>query len=188
MATGTTDAADRGVPRGAGRGGAALYALSFTLFGVSVSKTALAIMAPADAARCVNFHAVDYLAVVVSGMIAGLATGDGPVRIADAAAAALFPDRDPVRRRARLRRAAAAGLALSLWAPLLWLLPGPGSVVDGHRRLLAAVETALYGMGFLQQAAWSITLNRRSWMGLLISPALALMMISNGLTTRGWCR
>lgn len=187
MATGAREAVDHGVPRVAGRGRAALYALSFALFGVSVSRTVLAVIKPADAARCVNPHALDYLAITLSGMLAGLATGDGPARIADAASAALSPDRSSVRI-ARLRRVAAAGLALSLWTPFLWLLPGSGTVIDGHRRLLAAIETALYGMGFLQQAAWQITLNRRSWLGLLISPMLALMMIANGLTARGWCQ
>ena len=99
----------------------------------------------------------------------------------------LLPDAGDGGRLAVLRGAAAVALLVTLGATLLWVRPGLDRFLDLHRPLLIEADLLLYAMGIVDGAAWHALLDRDAWLGLLLVPAMALMVLSGGVVGRGWC-
>ncbi|WP_430626247.1 hypothetical protein [Sulfobacillus thermotolerans] len=59
--------------------------------------------------------------------------------------------------------------------------------IDTHIPLLVEADLLLYLMGVIAGSSWYIILDRQSWLGLLVTPAMALMIIGSVLAGHGWC-
>ena len=166
---------------------AAGVALSLAAYAAAVSGHWQAAGRRGDALGCPLPQAVESVAVAWAGLLAGVAVGGLLVGSGRTLLHGLLPQLDDEARQAVLRWASALVLVVSTAASVLWVRPGLDLFVASHRPLLVEVDLLLYGMGVLAGAAWSALLDRDAWLGLLLAPAMALMLISTGVVGRGWC-
>jgi len=162
-------------------------ALALLCYAAAVSSPWQAASSRADARGCVLPHALQAQTVVFAGLLGGLALGALLVGSARALLRALLPQADERRRGAALVAAAGAELLISMASSVLWVRPGFDRFLDHHRPLLVETDLLLFLTGLADGAAWSALLDREGWLGLLIAPAMALMLISSGVVGRGWC-
>lgn len=166
---------------------AAGLGLSLGVYAAAVLGHWQAATAAADALGCALPRAVQDQAVVFAGLLAGLVLGPALTASARSLLRGLLPEAGDGARQGALRGAAAVALLLTLATTLLWVRPGLDRFLDAHRPLLVEVDLLLYAMGLVDGAAWHALLDRDAWLGLLLVPAMALMVLSGGVVGRGWC-
>jgi hypothetical protein len=166
---------------------AAGVALSLLVYAAAVLGRWQAASARADALGCALPRAVEDQLVVFAGLILGLVLGPALTGSARSLLRGLLPEAGEGGRLAVLRGAAAVALLVTLASALLWVRPGLDRFLDLHRPLLVEADLLLYGMGVVDGAAWHALLDRDAWLGLLLVPAMALMVLSGGVVGRGWC-
>ncbi len=162
-------------------------ALSLGVYAVAVLGAVDRAATQADRLGCVDLQAVQDQVVIVAGLLAGLALGATLGRWARAAAAALLPAAPEARRLAAVRLASLVAIAAATAVNALWVDPRVGAFIGLHRPLLVEADLLLYLMGTLAGGAWYALLDRQGWLGLLVAPAMALMLVSTGVVGRGWC-
>ncbi len=161
--------------------------LSALLYAAAVAGPWQAASGRADVLGCALPHAVEDQAIVLGGLVLGLGLGDLLAGSARSLLRALLPQSDDPARTSVLRGAAAVALLVALAANVLWVRAPLDLFLDRHRPLLVEVDLLLYAMGVADGAAWHALLDRDAWFGLLLVPAMALMLVSGGVTGRGWC-
>jgi hypothetical protein len=141
----------------------------------------------ADLQGCVETLAIAIQLLMLAGAVAGLAVGRPAVAGADQAVRALMPGAGAARRAAYLRGGAWAVILLAAASSALWVAPAVDLALDSHRALLVEADLLLYTMGVLAGIGWRALLDRDGWLGLLLMPAMALMVLGSGVVGRGWC-
>jgi hypothetical protein len=166
-----------------------LWALvpSLAVYAAAVSGRWQRVATQADRLGCVDPHAVAYQAIVLAGLVAGLALGPTLGSWAGSAAAALLPDASEQRRAGFVQAAAWILILVGMAGSLLGIDPSLNLFLDVHRAALVEADLLLYGMGLLSGAGWRSLLGSGGWLGLLLTPAMALMMIGGGIVGSGWC-
>jgi len=169
--------------------GSRLLALlgSLALYGGAVSGLLQRLSTQADRLGGVDAHAVQDQLLLVAGLLAGLAVGPAIARWVHAGATALLPAAPKGRRLAFVRAVAFSAITAATAVNVLWVDPRVGLFIDLHRALLVEADLLLYLMGLLAGGAWYLLLDRQGWLGLLVAPAMALMLVSTGVVGRGWC-
>jgi hypothetical protein len=160
---------------------------SLLAYAAAVSGRWQAVAARGDRLGCVEAHVVAYQAIVLAGLLAGLALGPALGRWAAAAAGALLPAASARRRAVFVQGAAWTLILVGMAGSLLGVDPAVNVFLDVHRAALVEADLLLYGMGLLSGAAWRALLGPGGWLGLLLTPAAALMMIGGGIVGSGWC-
>jgi hypothetical protein len=160
---------------------------SLLLYAAAVSDPLRTAGYLADLRGCVEAHAIQIQALMLAGVIAGLAVGAPALAGAGQALRALMPGAAAARRAAYLRGAAWALILLSAATNALWVAPAINLALDTHRALLVEADVLLYAMGVLAGIGWHALLDRDGWLGLLLMPAMGLMILSSGVVGRGWC-
>jgi hypothetical protein len=164
-----------------------LLALSVAVYAAAVLGRWRDAVARADARGCVDAHAVQDQALLLAGLLAGLALAGAVLPWGHRLVRGLLPQADPGRRLALVRAAAGVAVALGGAANFLWAAAPLDRFLDAHRLLLAEADLAIYGMGTVAGIAWSALLGREGWLCLLVMPAMGLMWISAGVVGSGWC-
>lgn len=162
-------------------------ALSVLVFVAAVSGRWQGVAERADRLGCVDPHVVAYQAIVLAGLLAGLAFGASLGYGATAAAAALLPAAAEPRRAAFVQAAAWILILVGMGGSLLGIDPTVNLFLDLHRAALVEADLLLYGMGLLSGASWRTLLGASGWVGLLLTPSMALMLIGGGIVGSGWC-
>lgn len=162
-------------------------AVSVCLYAAAVAVTVRRAEWRADLRGCVELHAAVYQVLLAAGLALGLAAGTAVAPWTAAAARSLLPGAADGRRTAFVRAAALVVIALCLAANALWTNPAVNLFIDGHRAVLVETDVLLYGMGAAAGAAWFLLLDRYGWLGALLMPAMAFMLVGAAFTGSGWC-
>ncbi|SMC02155.1 hypothetical protein SAMN00768000_0373 [Sulfobacillus thermosulfidooxidans DSM 9293] len=141
----------------------------------------------ADSKGCVDNHTLQYTAILMTGLLGGLALGPWVLKWSTSAIKALMPDTPDEIRYRRIKALSIAFILLGMAVDFLWIIPALNVFIDQHTPLLVEVDLILYLMGAIAGASWYIILDRQSWLGLLVTPAMALMIIGSVLAGHGWC-
>ncbi len=141
----------------------------------------------ADQRGCVDNHAVQYTAILLTGVLGGLALGPWVLRWSASAMKALIPDTSDNIRYRRIKALSVTFILLGMAVDFIWIIPALNVFIDHHIPLLVEVDLILYLMGAIAGSSWYIILDRQSWLGLLVTPAMALMIIGSVLAGHGWC-
>ncbi len=160
---------------------------SVALYAAVVSRPAQDATTAADRLGCVDAHAVGVQALMMAGLLAGWIFGETAVRWVTLAAQALLPWASDQRRRAYVRAVAFAAIAGGGAVNFLWVNPAVNLFIDVHRPLFVEASLLVYLMGVAGGAAWFLLLDWQGWLGFLVTPAMALMLVSAGVVGRGWC-
>jgi hypothetical protein len=162
-------------------------ALSFLGYAGAVSYHIQHLSYLADRSGCVDNHTLQYTAILLSGLLGGLALGPWVLRWSGSALAALMPAASEEMRYRRIKTLSVALILLGMAIDFLWIMPSLNLFIDTHIPLLVEADLLLYFMGAIAGASWYIILDRQAWLGLLITPAMALMIIGSVLAGHGWC-
>ncbi len=182
--------------QGAGRGHEAnagrewryvAVAISFVVYAAAVSYHIQHLSYLADRGGCVDNHTLQYTAILLAGLLGGLAMGPWVLQWSSSALKALMPQAPEAMRTRRIKALAVALILLGMAIDFLWIMPSLNLFIDTHIPLLVEADLLLYVMGAIAGASWYIILDRQSWLGLLITPAMALMIIGSVLSGHGWC-
>lgn len=141
----------------------------------------------ADRRGCIDVHGLQYTALVFAGMLAGLALGPWLIRWARRGVRAFMPELTEDGALRRIRSTAVGFILLGMLLDIGWIVPSFNLFIDLHRILTVEVEIILYAMGIGAGAAWYAILDRQGWLGLLITPLMALMLLGSSLARHGWC-
>lgn len=161
--------------------------LSVLVYAAAVSGRLQHANLRADLRGCVELHAVVYQVILLAGLGAGLAAGPAGARAAAAVTRSLLPAATDARRLAWIRGAAFAFIGLAMASNALWTGPAVNLFIDTHRLILLEADVLLYGMGVGAGIGWYLLLDRYGWMGALLMPAMAFMLVGAGFTGAGWC-
>ncbi|HVB09890.1 MAG TPA: hypothetical protein VNM16_05925 [Bacillota bacterium] len=161
--------------------------LSLLLYAAAVSAPLRSAGALADRSGCVEAHAVVIQLLMLAGVVGGLAVGAPAISGVQRALQAMMPGADAAQRAGYLRGLAWALILLSAATNALWVAPALNMALDAQRALLVEADVLLYAMGVLAGIGWHALLDRDGWLGLLLMPAMALMILSSGVIGRGWC-
>ncbi|MCL6597051.1 MAG: hypothetical protein K6V73_12735 [Firmicutes bacterium] len=161
--------------------------LSLLVYAAVVSHPATRWVVASDRLGCVDPHALVDTAVLLAGVVLGLAWGADAVRAAYAGADALLSEASPPRRRAYVRTLAVLTVVLGMAVNVLWILPSLNLFVDRHAALAVEVDVLVYLMGALAGAAWHAILDRQAWVGALVTAAMSLMVVGGVLSQHAWC-
>ena len=163
-------------------------------FGVSLASYALAVSLgiqhlsyQADQKGCVDQHTLQYSWILLTGVVAGIAVGPWLFHWTKRAVNALMPGVNETIRQKRIRAVAIGFILLGMAVDFLWIIPSLNLFIDLHRPLLVEADVILYSMGTISGASWYVVLDRQAWLGLLIMPAMALMIVGSVLSRHGWC-
>lgn len=163
------------------------FGLSIGLFAVAAVHGWDMLAIQADRHGCVDVHGLEYVLFVVAGMFIGFAVGpwvrDRAARVAEI----ILPEHDARARMRRVNALATLFILLGMLVDGFWIAPAFNVFIDTHRALMVEADLVLYGMGALSGAGWYWLLDRQSWLGLVATPAMALMIIGSVLTTHSWC-
>lgn len=161
---------------------------------VSLLGYALAVSYPvqhlsylADRGGCVDNHTLQYTGILLAGLVGGLALGPWVLKWSGTALQALMPQVTANIRYRRLKRLSVALILLGMAIDFLWIVPSLNLFIDQHSPLLVEVDLLLYLMGATSGSSWYIILDRQSWLGILVTPAMSLMIIGSVLAGHGWC-
>ncbi len=161
--------------------------ISFLGYAAAVSYHIQHLSYLADRHGCVDNHTLQYTAILVAGLLGGLALGPWVLRWSSSAIKALMPDASDEMRMRRIKAVSVALILLGMAVDFLWIIPSLNVFIDTHVPLLVEVDLLLYLMGVIAGASWYIILDRQAWLGLLVTPAMALMIIGSVLAGHGWC-
>ncbi len=168
-------------------GRVAVAVLSVAVYAAAVMRGVQRAQHLADLRGCVELHAALYQVILLAGLALGLAAGPVLAPWATAAARALMPEASPARRTGWVRRVAVVALVLSTASSVLWTNAGLNLFIDSHRIVLVEADVLLYAMGAISGIAWYLLLDRHGWLGVLLMPAMAFMIVSAAFTGSGWC-
>ncbi len=141
----------------------------------------------ADLGGCVDDHTLQYTGILLAGLLGGLALGPWVLKWATGALKALMPQVPEAVRYHRLKTLSVAFILLGMAIDFLWIVPSLNLFIDQHVPLLVEVDLLLYLMGAISGSSWYIILDRQSWLGILVTPAMSLMIIGSVLSGHGWC-
>lgn len=156
-------------------------------FALAATRTWAEMALAADQHGCVDVHGLEYVIFLLAGMLLGFAAGPWVRRSGSALGRVLLPDLDE---RSRIRRITGLATLLILLGMVIdgfWLAPAFNLFIDTHRPLLVEADLTMYSMGALSAAGWYWILDRQSWIGLVATAAMALMVIGSVLSTHSWC-
>lgn len=168
--------------RAAGWGLAALL-----LYAAAVARPVTALVRGADAAGCIDPHALDYGVLVLAGTLGGLGAGPLLEPGIAGAARALVPRGQEAAARRLARTAAVLAVLVAMAGQLWWISPVVNAFVDAHRVLLVETEVSLFAMGVLNGTAWVMLWRRAAWLGLVVTAGAGFMVMSSVLNAHGWC-
>lgn len=163
------------------------FLLSLVSYALAVSYRVQQVSTKSDQRGCVDPHALQYSWILLTGVIAGLAVGPWLVSWARRGTRAFMTQVDEASRWHRIRAVAISFILLGMAIDFLWVIPRLNVFIDLHRPLLVEVDVILYAMGTLSGASWFAILDRQSWLGLLVTLAMSLMIMSSVLSGHGWC-
>lgn len=161
--------------------------VSFVSYAVAVSYHIQHLSDIADAHGCVDNHTLQYTFILIAGLLGGLALGPWVARWSSSALKALMPDSSEEMRTRRIKALSIALILLGMAVDFLFIIPSLNVFIDTHIPLLVEADLLLYLMGVIAGSSWYIILDRQSWLGLLVTPAMALMIIGSVLAGHGWC-
>ena len=161
-------------------------AASIALFAATVAAPLQALSTHMNSSQLVSLQAVQFLLILIAGMLLALPFATRIARVANAFAKALLQTASDRDRLSYLRRAASAVVIFGMAVSLVWTSPTVNSFVELHRGVLIESDLLVYLMGLLTAAAWSVLLGDRAWYSLLFTPSLAMMTIANILARHSW--
>ena len=167
-------------------GRALLITLSLALYALLVWTHTLSFIMRSDVGGHVTWHALQFLGIFTSAMLCGIAIGQQAQKVTRTALVALQPNQPDIRVDRMLKTAARIVIAMGMMYAFLWISPALNRFLDAHPPLLVEGDSLLYVMGAATGASWAILYGRRAWLGLLVSPVLSLLVISNALVTQSW--
>ncbi len=167
-----------------------LLSLSFLTYGIFVSSPVTNLCNQEIMRGTLCAQAVQYIGVMFSGMLTGVAVGpwleDTSYRMWLALRNSVAKE-DAARYLARyLQRVSVIIVLVACAANVLALLPGLNEFVDLHSALKDEIVLLTYAMGILAGAAWFMVLHRRAGWGLVVSCAMSLMIVGNILSIHSW--
>ncbi|MCL4494266.1 MAG: hypothetical protein M1294_05555 [Firmicutes bacterium] len=164
-------------------------ALIFSLAGyaAAVSYPIQSLSYLADRGGCVDNHTLQYTGILLAGLLGGLALGPWVLKWSASALRALLPQVSEDLRYRRLKALSVAFILLGMAIDFLWIVPSLNLFIDRHTPLLVEVDLILYLMGAIAGSSWYVILDRQSWLGILVTPAMSLMIIGSVLSGHGWC-
>ena len=163
-----------------------IVVLSLAGYACAVSGPVVGWNTAPDATEHVMVHVLQYVAVLVTGVLLGMAAGPWFERGLVALLQALQPQWTEAQQRVRLRAIAYSIIGLSLIPSFLWVVSALNLFVDLHRGLAVEADVLIYLMGVLVGGSWVVLLRKSAWFGLLLSPAMTLMVLSNVLVRHTW--
>lgn len=161
-------------------------ALSLALYALLVWTRTRQFVEHSDLDGRVTWHALQFLGIFVVAILCGIAVGPRAQSMAQVALAGLQPNNPDEDIDRTLKTVARIVIAMGMMYPFLWIAPSLNRFLDVHLPLLVEADTLLYVMGIVTGVGWFILYEQRAWLGLLASPALSLLVISNALVTHSW--
>lgn len=141
---------------------------------------------PSDVRDMVWPHVTVYFLLLNGGLWLGMATGGSLLPVVQAVTQAMLPGSTEASRTATVRAISAAVVATGVLSAALWTVLSWNLFIDGHRGVMAEEDVALYLMGALTGVAWHALLDSRWWLGLWLTPAMALMVAAHTLSRFAW--
>lgn len=163
------------------------FLMSLASYALAVSVRIQRLSNLADKRGCVDQHTLQYSWILLTGVVAGIAAGPWLYHWVQRGVRAFMPNASETLRLKRIKAVAVGFIILGMAVDFLWIIPSLNLFVDMHRPLLVEADVILYGMGTISGASWFALLDRQAWLGLLIMPAMALMIIGSVLSRHGWC-
>lgn len=160
--------------------------LSLALYAVLVWTRTRQLVEKSDLGGDVTWHALQFLGIFTVAILCGIAIGPRAQTMARAALSGLLPNHPDADIERTQKIVARIVIAMGMMYPFLWIAPSLNRFLDVHLPLLVEADALLYVMGILAGTAWWILSGQRAWLGLLASPALSLLVISNALVTHSW--
>ncbi|KPV40899.1 hypothetical protein [Alicyclobacillus ferrooxydans] len=139
-----------------------------------------------DAAVCASYHSLQYGGMMLGGVALGIAVAH-PVSVG---LRALIRNLQVARQsdvQATLEKLAWGALIVAMLPALLWVVSPVNLFVDVHPGLMVEADLIVLLMGIVSGTAWMVLLGRRSWLGIIISASMILMLVGSILTRHSWC-
>lgn len=159
---------------------------SLTLYGVAVSGPINAFCTRETVQGSLSVQGIQYVLIVLSGMLLGIAIGPWLERVSHGIWRLLTQPASSVGFRRSQTTICVTILSVSFIVNLLFLLPWLNRFVDIHSGLKTEVVLLTYAMGVLTGGAWYMLLYRQAGWGLIISCGMSMMVVSSALSIHSW--